>query len=124
MSEEDVINLELDIQAEYAEDERVFNEGTTLYNDLHESRDVETVKRVRIDSVPDGTKPGDPITIGTLAVAVLPTAVPSLIALVQAWITQGQGRTVKFKSKEFEFEGSPKEFEKFLSTIQKGKKKK
>jgi len=64
------------------------------------------------------------VTVGMLALEVLPAAAPGLIAMVQAWVMRGQGRTVKFKGKGFEFEGSPEEFDKFLSTFQKKSKKK
>ena len=48
----------------------------------------------------------------------------NLVALVQAWSARGQGRTVKFKGKGFEFEGSPKEPQKVLATLEKNRKKK
>ncbi len=37
---------------------------------------------------------------------------------------RGQGRTVKFKGKGFEFEGSPEELQKLLKQLEKEKKKK
>ena len=78
---------------------------------------------VSIGPAPEGSK-GDPVTIGMLALDVLPTALPSVIALVQAWVMRGQGRTVKFKGKGIEFEGSPDELQKLLAKLEKGKKKK
>jgi hypothetical protein len=62
--------------------------------------------------------------MGAIAIAVLPAAIPSLIALLQAWLLRGQGRTVKFKGKGIEFEGSPEELQKLLATLDKGKTKK
>jgi hypothetical protein len=85
--------------------------------------DVETVELSRNEIVPLGSK-GDPITLGSIAIVVLPAALPSVIALVQAWILRGQGRTVKFKAKGIEFEGSPEELQILLSSLEKQKKKK
>jgi hypothetical protein len=59
-----------------------------------------------------------------LAIEVLPAVLPSVIALVQAWVMRGQGRTVKFKGKGIEFEGSPEELKKLLASLDMGKKKK
>jgi len=55
---------------------------------------------------------------------VLPVAIPGLIAFVQAWVMRGQGRTVKFKGKGIEFEGSPEELQKLLESMDKKKKRK
>lgn len=125
MAEENIINLELNIHAEYMVDDDVSNLGGNLYSEIHARGDVESVGRVRIDSAPEGTKPGDPITIGTLAVAVLPTAIPSLITLVQGWVERGRGgRTVKFKFNGVEYEGPREDAEKFLAWIESQKKNK
>jgi hypothetical protein len=123
MSEEETINFELEVDLPDSTEEERSQLGYRLLEALKENSDLApSLNEGGI--APAGTKTGGIVDYGTLAVAVLPTAVPSLIALVQAWITQGRGRTVKFKSKKYEFEGSPKEFEKFLAAIQEGKKKK
>jgi hypothetical protein len=49
---------------------------------------------------------------------------PSIIGLVQAWTSRGQGRTVKFKARGIEFEGSPEDFQQLMEALEKGKKKK
>lgn len=84
---------------------------------------VESAELTRGGPAPAGSK-GDPITMGSIAIAVLPAAIPSVIALVQAWVLRGQGRTVKFKGKGIEFEGSPEELRLLLTSLEKGKKKK
>jgi hypothetical protein len=67
-----------------------------------------------------GTK-GDPVTIGSIALVVLPTFLPKVMETVAAWITRGQGRTVKFKGKingqTVEFDGSGEEFKALLQTL-------
>jgi len=85
--------------------------------------DVDSAELTKGGPAPAGSK-GDPITMGSIAIEVLPAVLPSVIALVQAWVMRGQGRTVKFKSKDIEFEGSPNELKQLLASLAKGKKKK
>jgi hypothetical protein len=85
--------------------------------------DVESAELGKGEPAPKGSK-GDPVTIGSIVIEVLPAVLPGSIGLVQAWSERGHGRVVKFKSKDIEFEGSPAEFQKLLATLQKGKKKK
>ena len=54
---------------------------------------------------------------------LLPALLPSVLGLVQAWASRGQGRTVKFKGQGIEFEGSPEELQKLLAALSKGRKK-
>jgi len=112
----------IEISVTDATDEELDRMTRQLLSELREL-DVETVELKKDDHAPDGSK-GDPITLGTIAMEVLPVAIPSVIALVQAWVTRGQGRTVKFKGKGIEFEGSPEELQKLLASLDKGTKKK
>ena len=121
MTEENLIELEIEIQAEDATEEELDSMARNLLSEIRET-DVESVNLLSVNSAPHGSK-GDAVEIGQLALAVLPTAVPSLIALIQAWILRGHGRTVKFKGKGIEFEGSPEDLEKLLKNLKKGKKK-
>lgn len=122
MTAEDPIKLEIEVLAKDTSEEDL---DTMTRNLLKELRGAEVVSAnvVSTGTAPQGSK-GDPITIGMLALDVLPTALPSVIALVQAWVMRGQGRTVKFKGKGIEFEGSPEELQKLLASLDKGKKKK
>jgi len=120
MNENNKVGLNLEIiSAEFTEDEldRVTRQ---LLSELKEL-DIESAELVNDGSAPKGSK-GDPVTIGNIALEVLPVAIPSLIAFVQAWVLRGQGRTVKFKGKGIEFEGSPEELQKLLATLDKRKK--
>jgi hypothetical protein len=121
MTTEDPIELEIEILVEDTTQEDLDKLTRNLLKELRET-DVESANLVSIGTVLEGSK-GDPVTIGTLALGVLPTVLPSVIALVQAWIMRGQGRTVKFKGKGIEFEGSPEELKKLLASLEKGKKK-
>jgi hypothetical protein len=122
MTTEDPIELEIEILAKDTIEEDLDKLTRNLLKELRET-DVESANLVSIGTAPVGSK-GDPVTIGTLAIEVLPVAIPSVIALVQAWVMRGQGRTVKFKGKGIEFEGSAEELKKLLEKLEKGKKKK
>lgn len=122
MTTEDPIKLEIEVLAKDTTEENLDKLTRNLLKELRET-DVESANLVSIGTAPEGSK-GDPITIGTLALEVLPAVLPSVVALVQAWVMRGQGRTVKFKGNGIEFEGSPEEFQKLLEKLEKSKKKK
>ncbi len=122
MTTDETLKFELEVLAKDTSEEDRDEMTRNLLQELR-GTDVLSAALSPAGTAPKGSK-GDPVTIGMLALEVLPAAAPSLIALVQAWVMRGQGRTVKFKGRGFEFEGSPEEFEKFLATFQKGKKKK
>lgn len=82
---------------------------------------VESVDLVRAGTAPAGTKSADAITLGALAVSVLPGVLPKLIEFCQAWALRGQGRTVKFKGKiggqDLEFEGQAEDLQRILAML-------
>jgi len=122
MTFENAIELEIEVLAKDTTEEDLDKMTRNLLKELR-GTNVESANLVSIGTAPEGSK-GDPVTIGTLALEVLPAVLPSVIALVQAWVMRGQGRTVKFKGKGIEFEGSPEELKKLLEKLEKGKKKK
>jgi hypothetical protein len=122
MNNQELIELNLEVSANDATEEEIDRITRQLLTELQQT-DVESVELVKDFAAPEGSK-GDPVTIGALALEVLPVAIPSVIALVQAWVMRGQGRTVKFKGKGIEFEGSPEELKKLLEKLEKGSKKK
>jgi hypothetical protein len=122
MTTEDPIEFEIEILAEDTTQEDLDKLTRNLLKELRET-DVESANLVSIGTAPKGSK-GDLLTIGTLAIEVLPAVIPSVIGLVQSWITRGQGRTVKFKGKGIEFEGTAEELQKLLTSLEKRKKKK
>jgi hypothetical protein len=123
MENEKPIEFELEVFAQDATAEDLDQITRNLLRELQES-DVESVGLVSTGTAPKGSKAGETVTIGMLAMEVLPTFLPSVITLVQGWMTRGQGRIVKFKGKGIEFEGSPEELQKLLASMEKGKKKK
>ncbi len=120
MDNSELTQLQIEVSASDATEEDVDRMTRQLLSELRELN-VESVELSKGGLAPQGSK-GDLITIGSIAMEVLPAAIPGVIALVQAWMTRGQGRTVKFKGKGIEFEGSPEELQKLLATLEKGKK--
>lgn len=125
MDSPNLTQLSIEISASDATEEDVDRMTRQLLSELRET-DVESAELAKGGPAPAGSK-GDPIAIGTIALELLPSILPSVIGLVQAWASRGQGRTVKFKGKIgrqlIEFEGSPEEFEKLLAMLDKGIKK-
>ena len=59
---------------------------------------VETVSLQRGASAPSGTKSVEAVTLGALAVTILPQVLPRLIEFLQAWSLRTKDRTVKIKA--------------------------
>jgi len=74
--------------------------------------DVESVDLLRDKTAPAGAKAVDPVTLGALAVVVLPAVVPKLVEFMQSWTMRKENRTVKIKTQigdqSLEIEYSPK----------------
>jgi len=122
MDETDQVESNIEVRATDATEEDIDRMTRQLLSELREL-DVESTELTKGGPAPKGSK-GDPITIGSIALVVLPVILPKVADLVQGWSTRGEGRTVKFKGKGIEFEGSPEELQKLLETLSKGKKKK
>ena len=123
MDDPDLTQLNIEISITDATEEDIDRMTRQLLSELRET-DVESAELVRGSNAPHGTKSGDPVMIGSIVISAIPTVLPTVVALVQAWSARGQGRTVKFKGMGIEFEGSPEELQKLLATLEKGKKKK
>jgi hypothetical protein len=59
---------------------------------------VEAVTLQTTNTAPSGTKSVEAVTIGALAVTVLPQVLPRLIEFLQAWSLRSKDRTVKIKA--------------------------
>jgi hypothetical protein len=81
-----------------------------LYAELGELG-VEAVSLAASEPAPEGAKSAEALTIGALAVAVLPTFLPKLVEYLQAWALRGESRKVHVKSqvgdRSVEIEYSP-----------------
>ena len=104
MTTEDALEFEIEILDSEASEEDLDKMTRNLLSELKET-DVESANLVSIGTAPEGSK-GDPITIGTLAMTALPIVLPGVIDTIRSWASRGKGRTVKFKGKGIEFEGS------------------
>jgi hypothetical protein len=118
MEEKDKVEFEIQVNISNGTDQELDSVTRQLLSEVRELN-VETAELSKGGTAPTGTK-GDPITMGSITIAVLPSVLPNVIALVQAWVMRGQGRTVKFKGKGIEFEGSPEELYKILEKLDKG----
>jgi len=121
MNETDKVEFQIEVSATDTIDEDIDRMTRQLLSELREL-DVESAELIRGGPAPAGSK-GDPVTIGSIAIEVLPALLPTVVGMVQAWAARGQGRTVKFKGKGIEFEGSPEELQRVLATLGKGRKK-
>src|SRR5262245_21437095 len=126
MDDTELTELHIEISAIDSTEEDIDRMTRQLLSELR-NIDVESVELARGGPAPSGTKSVDPIIIGNIAVAVLPTFLPKVVDFVQAWAMRGQGRTVKFKGKVgrqfIEFEGSPEDLQKLLAALEKTKRR-
>jgi hypothetical protein len=114
MNEPDRIELNIEISAGDATEDDIDRMTRQLLSELREM-DIDSAELAKGGSAS--------ITVGSIVISFFPNVLSSVISLVQTWMSRGQGRTVKFKGKGIEFEGSPEELQKLLGTLEKGKKK-
>ncbi len=125
MTTSEPFEFQVEITASYATEEDVDQMTRHLFAELRKM-DIESVSFIKREDAPLGTKSADPVTIGALAIAVLPSVLPKVVEAIQAWALRGQGKTVKFKGKingrMIEFEGSADELEKLINRLKKVRK--
>lgn len=122
MEETNKAELEIQVSIDDATEEELDGSTRQLLFELRDL-DVESAELTKGESAPQGSK-GDPITLGSIALVALPATLPKVFDLIQGWTSRGQGRTIKFKGKGIEFEGTPEELHKLLAALEQGKKKK
>jgi hypothetical protein len=59
---------------------------------------VESVDLIASQDVPAGAKGAEAITLGTMAITVLPIFIPKIIEFLQSWVARHDGKTIKVKS--------------------------
>ena len=116
MESSEPIQVSIEVSESNAAVEDIDQMTRQLLSELREM-DVESAELTKGGIAPKGSK-GDLMTIGSIAVAVLPAFLPNVISLVQDWVERGQGRTVKFKGMGIEFEGSPEELQKLIASLE------
>lgn len=116
MESSEPIQFSIEVSESDAAVEDIDEMTRQLLSELREMH-VESLELTKGGIAPKGSK-GDLMTIGSIAVAVLPAFLPNVVSLVQDWVERGQGRTVKFKGMGIEFEGSPEELQKLLASLE------
>lgn len=83
--------------------------------------EVESAELVKAGPAPTGAKSPDTIATGVIAVTVLPTLLPKILEGIHFWSIRRSNRNIKFKGKigreAIEFEGSLKDFQELLKTL-------
>lgn len=124
MDNSEAVQLTLEVSASDAADDDIDRMTRQLLSEL-KTTDVESAQLVSGGSAPLGAK-GDPVTIGSIALVVLPAVLPKIADMVQAWVLRGSGRTVKFKGRiagqAVEFEGSAADLQKLIERLEQGRK--
>lgn len=59
---------------------------------------VDSAELVSAGEAPEGAKTADPVTLGMLAVAVLPAFLPKLLEYLQSWSMRAENRRVRVKT--------------------------
>lgn len=120
MPDPDLARLNIEITASDATEEDIDLMTRQLLSELRETN-IESVRLASAGEAPAGAKSGDAFTVGSLAISALPTVLPAVVGLVQAWASRGQGRRVKFKGQigggTVEFEGSAEELQKLIASL-------
>jgi len=124
MTDQPITRLDLELSVVDSSPEEIDALTRQLLSELRDL-DIESADLVRGGSAPDGTKAVDPVTIGSLAVAVLPGLLPKLLDFIKDWAGRGQGRAVKFKGKvagqTIQFEGSADDLQKLIISLSQNK---
>jgi hypothetical protein len=93
----DTVHLTLRVVAENVSDEEIAHLTYQLIDEMREL-DIESVESLREKQSPQGAKAADPVTLGAMAVAVLPVVVPKLVEFLRDWSLRGANRTVKIET--------------------------
>lgn len=108
MSQE-TINLFISVDAGDIDDEERDKLARQLLEDLKETEDI-SVELAKGDKLPKDAM-GDPITIGTILVALGASAVTGIIAILASWLSRDERRsaTLHLGDKKLELTGITKE---------------
>jgi hypothetical protein len=119
------LELEINIKLPNGTKEDVDDVTRQLLDELRDFH-LESLNLKRGDDILSDVKSVDPITIGTIALVVLPSLLPKVVEFVQAWSMRGDKKIIKFRGKIagqiIEFEGSSDDLQKIISRLEKHKK--
>jgi hypothetical protein len=121
MDDSELAELNIEISASDVTEEDIDRMTRQLLSELRET-DVESARLAHTGQIPIGAKSGEAISVGSIMISALPSVLPAIVGLVQAWAARGQGRTVKFKGQigggMIEFEGSPEELQNLIASLE------
>ena len=120
MSTEDALEFEIEVLAENTTETDLDDMTRNLLGELKKETPVDA-KMVSVGPAPEGSK-GDSVAV--LTMSALPMVLPGVVEIIKSWAMRGQARTVKFKGRGINFEGSADDLQKLLAGLDKGKKKK
>lgn len=90
------INLHIDL-GEEADDEELDRATRELRSELMELN-VDSVELVKSGKWIEGTKSAEVVTLGSLAVVLLPMVIPKLLEYLQSWSLRAENRKVSIKT--------------------------
>ena len=93
-----VANLVIHVGAGEELDAEDLDRLTRQLRDELRDLDLESVELAPGEKAPPGAKSPEALTLGALAVGILPSLIPKLIDFLQAWSLRGQNRVVKIKA--------------------------
>ncbi|MBI3913203.1 MAG: hypothetical protein HY327_03235 [Chloroflexi bacterium] len=107
-----IANLTLQIDVGRDADADELDRATRQLRGEIQELGVESAELAKTANALAGTKSVEAVTLGALAISVLPTVVPKLIEFLQAWSMRGESRSIKIKTqvgdRAVEVEYSPK----------------
>lgn len=110
--------VQVDLQD--ADSRELYEQTDRLLRELQEL-DIESVARVRSGNPPPGTKAGEALEWGQIAVVALPAILPFVIDLCKQWANRGKERKVRFKAniagQDYDIEGTPEDLQRLLSLL-------
>jgi hypothetical protein len=89
-----ILNIDL---GEEADEEELLEATLQLRAELMDL-DVEKAEFLKEGELPEGAKSAEVVTLGSLAVVVLPIVVPKLLEFLQSWTLRGEDRKVTLKT--------------------------
>ena len=90
-----ILQIDAGEDSDVAELDRITRQ---LRREIQEEAEVESVELVKGETAPIGAKVFDPVTLGALALAILPSAIPKLIEVLNSWSMRGENRKIKIKT--------------------------
>jgi hypothetical protein len=127
MNKPELTELNIEIVASDASEDDLDRMTRQLLSELRDM-EVESAELTKGGPAPHGTKSVDPVMMGNIAVAVLPSILPKVVEFVQSWALRGHGRAVKFKGKVggqvIEFEGTAEDLQQLIAILSTPGKKK